>query len=111
MPLSTLQETSHDVPCKTRGQDGFATSLPVGLLHPLQHAGLARRTPGCPSSVQNRCRVRRSLPTSRLERSRPRGGRYAGDEGALVVCRLSSVVAHKEVPLTLLTKMILQVSP
>src|SRR6266446_6621351 len=27
MPLSTLQETSHDVPCKTRGQDGFATFL------------------------------------------------------------------------------------
>src|SRR5216684_3421455 len=49
MPLSTLQETSHDVPCKTRGQDGFATSFPVGLLHPLQHAGLSRRTPGCPS--------------------------------------------------------------
>src|SRR5712692_7176798 len=44
MPLSTLQETSHDVPCKTRGQDGFATSFPVGLLHPLQHAGLSRRT-------------------------------------------------------------------
>ena len=34
MPLSTLQETPHDVPCKTRGQDGFATSFPVGLLHP-----------------------------------------------------------------------------
>src|SRR6266851_3583441 len=51
MPLSTLQETPHDVPCKTRGQDGFATSFPVGLLHPLQHAGLARRTPACPSSV------------------------------------------------------------
>jgi hypothetical protein len=29
MPLSTLQETPHDVPCKTRGQDGFATSFPV----------------------------------------------------------------------------------
>jgi hypothetical protein len=50
MPLSTLQETSHDVSCKTRGQDGFATSLPVGLLHPLQYAGLFRRTPVCPSS-------------------------------------------------------------
>ena len=45
MPLSTLQDTPHDVPCKTRGQDGFATSFPVGLLHPLQHAGLSRRTP------------------------------------------------------------------
>ncbi len=39
MPLSTLQETPRDVPSKTRGQDGFATSFPVGLLHPLQHAG------------------------------------------------------------------------
>src|SRR6266851_4289866 len=48
MPLSTLQETPHAVPCKTQDQDGFATSFPVGLLHPLQHAGLARRTPGCP---------------------------------------------------------------
>ena len=53
MPLSTLQETSRDVPSKTRGQDGFATSFPVGLLHPLQHAGLARRSPGCRSSDLN----------------------------------------------------------
>jgi NAD(P)-dependent dehydrogenase (short-subunit alcohol dehydrogenase family) len=30
---------------KTRGQDGFATSFPVGLLRPLQHFGLAGRTP------------------------------------------------------------------
>jgi hypothetical protein len=35
MPLSTLQETPRDVPSKTQGQDGFATSFPVGLLHPL----------------------------------------------------------------------------
>src|ERR1700730_18483501 len=48
MPLSTLQETPRDVPCKTRGQDGFATSFPVGLLRPLQHAGLARRSPYSP---------------------------------------------------------------
>src|SRR5664280_370016 len=54
MPLSPLQKTPRDVPCKTRGQDGFATSFPVGLLHPLQHAGLARRTPDCPSSVHSR---------------------------------------------------------
>jgi hypothetical protein len=54
MPLSTLQETPRDVPSKTRGQDGFATSFPVGLLHPLQHAGLSRRSPGCPSSAHNR---------------------------------------------------------
>src|SRR5712692_3314209 len=53
MPLSTLQETSHDVPCKTRGQDGFATSFPVRLLHPLQHAGLSRRSPICPSSSRD----------------------------------------------------------
>src|SRR6266404_5412384 len=54
MPLSTLQETSHDVPCKTRGQDGFATSFPAGLLHPLQHAGLSRRSPSCQSTGSNR---------------------------------------------------------
>ena len=47
MPLSTLQETPRGVPSKTRGQDGFATSFPVGLLHPLQHAGLSRRTVVC----------------------------------------------------------------
>src|SRR6266436_4836230 len=45
MPLSTLQAAPRGVACKTRGQDGFATSFPVGLLHPLQHAGLSRRTP------------------------------------------------------------------
>jgi len=60
MPLSTLPETPRDVASKTRGQDGFATSFPVGLLHPLQHAGLSRRSPDCPS-----------------ERSRPCGRRYA----------------------------------
>src|SRR5467141_1682990 len=49
VPLSTLQDTPRGVPGKTRGQDGFATSFPVGLLHPLQHAGLSRRTPACPS--------------------------------------------------------------
>src|SRR5271157_5893928 len=47
MPLSTLQTTPHGVARKTRGQDGFATSFPVGLFHPLQHAGLSRRTPDC----------------------------------------------------------------
>src|SRR3989440_12349867 len=30
-PVRLVQETSHDVPCKTRGQDGFATSFPVGI--------------------------------------------------------------------------------
>src|SRR5438094_8996000 len=54
MTLSTLQETPRDVPSKTRGQDGFATSFPVGLLHPLQHAGLSRRSPACPSLALNR---------------------------------------------------------
>src|SRR6266699_1674751 len=49
MPLSTLQATPRDVPSKTRGQDVFATSCPVGLLHPLQHAGLSRRSPAFPS--------------------------------------------------------------
>src|SRR5712691_1302340 len=49
MPLSTLQAAPRGVACKTRGQDGFATSFPVGLLHPLQHVGLSRRTPSCPT--------------------------------------------------------------
>ena len=48
VPLSTLQETPRDVPCKTRGQNGFATSFPVGRLHPLQHAGLAPARSGFP---------------------------------------------------------------
>jgi hypothetical protein len=45
---STLQETPRDVPNKTRGQDGFATSFPVGLLHPLQHAGFIPALSGLP---------------------------------------------------------------
>ena len=45
MPLSTLRMTPHDGTRKTRGQDGFATSFPAGDSHPIQHAGLARRTP------------------------------------------------------------------
>src|SRR5216683_7346754 len=53
VPLSTLQETPRGVPSKTRGQVGFATSFSVGLLHPLQHAGLSRRTPSCPSFGSN----------------------------------------------------------
>ena len=44
IPLSTLQAIPRDVACKTRGQDGFAISFPVGLFHSLQHAGLSRRT-------------------------------------------------------------------
>src|SRR6266700_5930510 len=62
MPLSTLQETPRDVPCKTRAQDGFATSFRIGLLHPLQHAGLSRRTPVSPS-LARRCAARTQLPT------------------------------------------------
>ena len=54
MPLSTLRMTPHDGTRKTRGQDGFATSFPAGDLHPLQHAGLARRTPYWRSSARNR---------------------------------------------------------
>jgi hypothetical protein len=34
-------------------------SFPVGLLHPLQHAGLARRTPSGPFYVQGRFLVSR----------------------------------------------------
>jgi hypothetical protein len=50
---STLQAPPHDDTCKTRGQDGFATSFPVGLLHPLQHAGLSRRSVCCRQLVSN----------------------------------------------------------
>jgi hypothetical protein len=39
MPLSTLQVRPRGDPRKTRGQDGFAISFPVGLFHPLLHAG------------------------------------------------------------------------
>jgi hypothetical protein len=54
MPLSTLRVTPRDVPRKTRGQDGFATSFPAGDLHPLQHAGLSRRSPVSRSHGSNR---------------------------------------------------------
>src|SRR5215472_16977973 len=53
MPLSTLRPTSLDADRKTRGQDGFATSFPVGILPPLQHAGLSRRSPVSRQYVQN----------------------------------------------------------
>src|SRR5439155_6375694 len=75
MPLSPLQETPRDVPCKTRGQDGFATSFPVGLLHPLQHAGLARRTPDSPSHDKQEAALPRerlaNLPPLYLSRATP----------------------------------------
>ena len=57
MSLSTLQTTPRGVARKTRGQDGFATSFPVGLLHPLQHAGLTRRTPFSPSLDRHRLAI------------------------------------------------------
>src|SRR5215472_9536222 len=66
MPLSTLQETPRDVPSKTRGQDGFATSFPVGLLHPLQHAGLSLRSPVCPPRIESSLSTRfESVPKFR----------------------------------------------
>jgi hypothetical protein len=45
MPLSTLPASPHGDTGKTQGQDGVAFSFPAGLFHPLQQAGLARRTP------------------------------------------------------------------
>ena len=39
MPSFCASNDTSRCPRKTRGQDGFATSFPVGLLHPLQHAG------------------------------------------------------------------------
>jgi len=35
------------------GKDGFATSFPAGDLHPLQHAGLSRRTAHNPNALIN----------------------------------------------------------
>src|SRR6266852_2364535 len=81
MPLSTLRETPRDVPRKTRGQDGFATSFPVGLLHPLQHAGLARRTPVCPTlgrSLNDRQRQTSQMPTSGQHQHNFRLARHPG---------------------------------
>ena len=43
-PLFTLQSLPHDNDRKTRGQNGFANSFPVGLFHPLPYAGLSQRT-------------------------------------------------------------------
>ena len=87
MPLSTLQETPRDVPSKTRGQDGFATSFPVGLLHPLQHAGLSRRSQVCPSSAH--IGTKRRISYLRIS---PDGNLLAfeqhvhnGDDGYLVI--------------------------
>ena len=41
----TLRNSPRDGFRKTRGQDGVAVSFPVGILPPLQHAGLSRRSP------------------------------------------------------------------
>src|SRR5216683_7894318 len=78
VPLSTLQETPRDVPSKTRGQDGFATSFPVGLLHPLQHAGLSRRSPHSPSLGNNPEKSSRRLRGRSLQRCSPKGAALGG---------------------------------
>jgi hypothetical protein len=52
MPLSTLRLTPRGATRKTQGQDGVALSFPVGILPPLQHAGLSRRTLGQDSNLQ-----------------------------------------------------------
>src|SRR5215831_2138702 len=48
IPRSTLQPAPHDASCKTWGQDGFALSFLVGLLHSQQYAGLSRRSTANP---------------------------------------------------------------
>ena len=45
---------------KTHDQDGFAISFSEGLLHFLQHAGLARHTPVSLSEQKNRVGTPRS---------------------------------------------------
>jgi hypothetical protein len=54
MPLSTLRLTPRGATRKTQGQDGVALSFPAGILPPLQHAGLTRRTPGGDSNCDSR---------------------------------------------------------
>src|ERR1700686_2308705 len=54
MPLSTLRLIPRGITRKTQGQDGVAFSLPVGILPPLQHAGLTRRTPSVCSNSGSR---------------------------------------------------------
>src|ERR1700688_3605658 len=54
MPLSTLRLTPRGATRKTQGQDGVAFSFPAGILPPLQHAGLTRRTPGDDSNCDSR---------------------------------------------------------
>ena len=65
IPRSTLQPEPHDASCKTWGQDGFALSFLVGLLHSQQYAGLSRRStanpvyrPGPPTSHHRRLHVK-----------------------------------------------------
>ena len=57
MPLSTLQAPPHDDACKTQGQDGVAFSFSAELFHPLQHAGLARRTPRLLDALVEHCEL------------------------------------------------------
>src|ERR1700686_928495 len=54
MPLSTLRLTPRGATRKTQGQDGVALSFPAGILPPLQHAGLTRRTPVGDSNCDSR---------------------------------------------------------
>ncbi len=39
-------------------------SFPVGLFHPLQHAGLSRRSPGCRPSGSYRMAARTEMPNA-----------------------------------------------
>ena len=62
MPLSMLRLKPRGVTRKTQGQDGVAFSFPVGLFHPLQHAGVSRRTPGMNSNHASRFNLRVTVP-------------------------------------------------
>src|ERR1017187_4282732 len=44
MPLSTLQRAASRQPAQDSRSGWSRFSFPVGLFHPLQHAGLSRRT-------------------------------------------------------------------
>ena len=73
-------------------------SFPVGLLHPLQHAGLSRRTPDCRPSTSHlschepKCGVRRlyGSPCHAAKCPRPKPGMGEWRKGQICNCPLTN---------------------
>src|SRR6266851_10096739 len=75
--FSKLNSPAHRYPClrfkrhlamspaRLEARMDSLLSFPVGLFHPLQHAGLSRRSPDCRPLVQNR-RIRRTTAGLRI---------------------------------------------